>query len=73
MRWMVEFPTLDADGQQHGAQWFTYKTDFWADACERALADVNTDRAVNHRRGAGIDLEHMTVEPCEPWQGGALL
>lgn len=65
MCWEIAIPTLTADDQRRrGVQVFTYPVDAFAvsyDAKRCALIDAISEDAVRHRRGAELDLSHVTV------------
>lgn len=66
--WQVEIPTTRNDGV-NGVQLFMCDARFQSDAADQALAQVISEPAIRHRRGAAVDLSGLVVRP---WDSGAL-
>ncbi|MFI9588266.1 hypothetical protein ACIHCQ_42275 [Streptomyces sp. NPDC052236] len=59
-RWLIEIPMVTNDGQPKGVQLFHYDADYTA-ARTQALADVDTEDAIRHRRGARLDVSRLKI------------
>jgi hypothetical protein len=71
MWWQVEIPTTRTDGctEVRGVQTFMFTATSTNDAADQALAEVISEPAVRHRRGAAVDFSQLTVKP---WDLGSL-
>ncbi len=66
-RWEVRIPTVARDGTR-GFQMFVYSFSHHNEALarSRALAEVTSDTAVRHRRGATIDTAALDITLRQP-------
>ncbi|MGP3951242.1 hypothetical protein [Streptomyces sp. 7N604] len=63
MAWYaVEIPITSSNGGS-GRQVFVYEDTNRRCAEARALADVHSEEAIRHRRGAAVELNKMTTSP----------